>query len=231
MTKKAFYIFMMVLAIGITMTACAIGGTGMDLTTKQISSPAVIVRAEAEKNLEAPSYNDSDCQVDELKVFEVPRLVLFDHHRLTDPFQRTLHIDINGLQIPLSGATVTLKVETQTSYPELGTDQDHRIPIWVETIWIDADETAHPAGSSFTFSHTFTETVATSADQPIHTPFGYFRYQIIVKDGGDETVLYEFHQENAFLIENQCMSEWRVEVDGAQKVAVNAKAFDFVTPS
>lgn len=227
MRKKIFFSLLIVIVLGMATLACVNHGIRLTLPSSRASFPTVIVRADSWESHEVGSDTGSHCQINESEVVEVPRLVLFDHHRLTDPVQRTLYIDVSGLQISSSGAIVTLLVETQFEYPELNGSHENCIPVWEATTVIDAADTAHPAESSVTFSHTFTELVNISTDRQIPMPTGYFRYQVIVKDSEDGTTLYEFQKDHAFLIENQCMSEWRAEIVETPKVVMDERNIYF----
>ena len=128
---------------------------------------------------------------------EIPHLILFRNDALTEEAQRTLNIEISGIQLPSPGATVSLQVETQQGDPDMGDRQGNRIPVWQASAWLVSE-------STISFTHTFTESVIIDGER-VRTPSGYFRTKITIEGSGDlqNTTLYTFVQDYTFLMENQ----------------------------
>ena len=175
---------------------------------EQTSPTMVILQAGSGETIQFQTNNGITRQGVKPEVTQIPRLTLFQNHLLTNASQRTLQITINGLHIPSPGATVTLLVETQEKSaefldPSLDSYQKKRIPLWWASSWIAPSEGKDLKGSSLSISQTFDETVSRSVGQ-IGTPTGYFRYLITISSTGDstDTILYEFQQDYAFLMEN-----------------------------
>jgi hypothetical protein len=142
---------------------------------------------------------------------DVPHLMLYRNGTLTAPDERTLILELAGLEIPPAGVTVTLRVETQGGDPDLGDRSERRIPVWRESQWIAASTGSPQAGGSALLKLEFDETVW-SGTRAVATPTGYFRYDVTVTDAS-RTVrgagrpsadpLYAFSQDYAFLMESQ----------------------------
>ena len=131
-----------------------------------------------------------------------------------------MQITISGLHIPSPGATVTLLVETQEKSPEffdpnMNSYEKKRIPLWQASAWIAPNQGKDSARSSLTLSQTFDETVSENLGQA-RTPTGYFRYRITITGTGDstDTILYEFQQDYAFLMENI----WTASLPGVHRL-------------
>jgi hypothetical protein len=135
---------------------------------------------------------------------ELPHLVLFRNGALTDPGERTLILEVSGIEVPPAGVTVTLEVETQHSDPDLGDDSSTGIPVWRESQWMANTSGVTLTGVTGAFSHTFDERV-NSGTETIATPTDYFRYEVAVieANGPLSNSLYTFSQDYVFLLESQ----------------------------
>jgi hypothetical protein len=94
---------------------------------------------------------------------DLPHLVLRRNGALTDPDERTLIVEVTGIEVPPAGVTVTLKVETQHGDPDLGGDSGPRIPVWRESRWITNISGFTQTGVTAVFVHEFDETVVSGA--------------------------------------------------------------------
>ena len=204
MAKRILYIGMIITII-VTIWLIYLDSTPeIDRAQAQTGSALVTLQAGSGETIEFQTQNGITRQGVKPTVSQIPRLILYHNHMLTEVSQRTLHLSIQGLQIPPPGATVNLLAETQEKSaeyydPDLDSYQKKRIPVWEASAWMAAAE----GGSSLTLSQTFENTLP-GADRPVHTPTGYFRYHITISAAGDSTntVLYEFERDHAFLMEN-----------------------------
>jgi len=195
MAKKIFWMSLMVMALAIASLACDMSGSEMLLDPEpelaQASLPGVTLRASSGVSIEFQTRNGISHEGSTAEVFTIPHLTLYRNHLLTGSDQRTLAIEVAGIQVPPSGAIVSLMVETQTVDLDAGSDQGQRIPVW--------SESARMEGNSISFEHTFTEKIMNNG-QLVNTPTGYFRYEIKIENDSD--LLYTFERDNAFLLEN-----------------------------
>jgi hypothetical protein len=133
---------------------------------------------------------------------DVPQLVLTRNERLTDSAERTLSVELSGIQVPPTGATLVLTVETQHADPDR--DASQRIPVWRES-WSIANSTGiTQTGVTASLTHTF-EADLNAGPGAIAAPTDYFRVRVVVFDAGQagDAPLYAFEQNQAFLMERQ----------------------------
>jgi hypothetical protein len=164
----------------------------------------VKLQAATGRTIEFQTQNRIDRFGTEPERFDLPHLTLFSNNLLTDPVLRTLNLEVVGLQVPPSGATVSLQVETQHGEPVPGEARWERIPVWQETRVIPAHNEGDQPEERVTFTLEFTENTVNAGEQ-VRTPSDYYRYQIRVTGVDDlaNTTLYNFGQDYAFLLENQ----------------------------
>jgi hypothetical protein len=195
MAKKIFCMGLMVMALTIATLACDISGSEMVLDPEpelaQVSLPGVSLWASSGASIEFQTRNGISHEGSAAEIFNIPHLILYHNHLLSRSDQRTLTIEVSGIQAPPFGATVSLMVESQTVDPDAGLDQGQRIPVWFELARLEGD--------SITFEHTFTEKIKNNGEL-VNTPTGYFRYEIKIENDSD--LLYTFQGDNAFLLEN-----------------------------
>jgi hypothetical protein len=156
---------------------------------------------------------------------DVPHLVLHRNGALADPSERTLIVEVTGIEAPPAGATVTLSIETQHEDPDLDGEPARRLPVWRASQWIANTTGTTQTGVTAVFLHEFGETVG-SGSEAITTPTDYFRVEILVT-GAQHPVtdaLYVFNQEYAFLMENQ----WLVPLPEVQEAAPGAAPDELV---
>jgi hypothetical protein len=138
------------------------------------------------------------------QTLELPHLVLLRNGALSDADERTLIVELTGIDVPPGGVTVTLAIETQHGDPDPGSDAEQRILVWREERRIAGLPAVTRTNVSVTWQHEFTSTV-TSAGETIATPTDYYRYEITVtsQESPSAGALYQFSAETAALMENQ----------------------------
>jgi hypothetical protein len=148
-----------------------------------------------------------------------PYLILYRNGLLTESPERTLIVTVTGFPIPVSGVTVSLEVWTQHGSPDLGPGYDESISVWRESQRIQNADGIHQESGSAVFVREFTERTV-SGTESIATPTDYFQYDVTVTDADHPVTdpLYVFHQDHAFLMENQ----WRVRLPKVKEAADGA---------
>jgi hypothetical protein len=152
------------------------------------------------------------------RTLELPHLVLFRNGVLSDAAERTLILEVTGIDVPPTGVTVTLTVETLHSDPD-SANRDQRIPVWQASRRIAATSGLTQTNVIVTFVHKFDGTILLGTEA-IATPTDYFRYDVTVMDANHPLAdpAYTFSEEYAFLMENQWIAplpEVRQESPGA----------------
>lgn len=193
--------------------------------------PAVTLRASSGASIPF-STEDSSGTLPETR--EVPHLVLYRNGALTGPHERTLIVEVVGIQVPAPGVTVTLTVETQHGDPDpVGgpgssrgaqtsqlsfiqgdSERKGRIPVWREARWIASPPDAPEGGARVVFEHTFDEVVI-SGTRTLATPTDYFRYDLEVSDPRHPL---HIDQDYAFLMENH----WIAPLPEVEEAAMGA---------
>jgi hypothetical protein len=146
---------------------------------------------------------------------DIPRLVLHRNGALTAPDERTLIVEVTGIEVPPPGVTVTLRVETQHGDPDLRDGSDSRIPVWRESQWIANTSGSTQMGVTAVFVLAFDVTV-TVGSETIPTPTDYFRYDVTVINAGFAT--HTLSADHAFLMESQ----WVAPLPQVQEVSDGA---------
>ena len=131
---------------------------------------------------------------------DIPHLVLMRNAQLTSPGERSIKISVNGIQIPQSGAIVTLKILTQHLTHQISNGIQEHILVWEETRFIPNITN----NQGIDFERVFTDQTAGKFGQ-FKTPADYYQVDIHITslDQNKENPIYHFHQNYAFLIENQ----------------------------
>jgi hypothetical protein len=168
------------------------------------SGPAVTSRAASRATAVFMTQNGQAVGDVPSQASDVPHLVLYRNGALTAPDERTLRVEVTGFEVPATGVTVTLQVETQHGDPDLGGSPDSRIPVWRASQWIAKPSGTARVGDRATFSLEFGET-AMSGAEAVATPTDYFRYDVVITDGDHPAThpLYAFGADYGFLMENQ----------------------------
>ena len=166
--------------------------------------PTVTLRAASGATIAFQTQNGETVDGAPARSLTLPHLVLTRNGALTDPEERTLIVEVTGVQVPTGGVTVTLEVMTQHEDPDTGSGK--RIAVWRESQWIGIAQGSTQASATAVFSRVFTETV-TCGSAMIPTPTDYFRYDITVLDTDHPAAnpLHVLAQDHAFLMESQWM--------------------------
>ena len=89
---------------------------------KGYPAPAVTVRAASQATIRFRTQNGEREGGVPPETRDLPHLVLQRNGALTDPKERTLLVEVTGIDVPPAGVTVTLSVETQHGDPDPHTD-------------------------------------------------------------------------------------------------------------
>ena len=182
-------------------------------------SPAVTVRAVSEATIQFRTQNGEKVEGEPPQTWDLPQLVLQRNGALTDPQERTLLVEVTGIEVPPAGVTVTLSVETQHADPDLHSDSSPRIRVWRESQWLANPTGGTRTGVTAVLRHTFNETVLTNTGT-ISTPTDYYRYDLFLTDAHNPATSprHVFSRDYAFLMENQ----WVVRLPDVQEASVGA---------
>jgi len=183
------------------------------------SMPTVTLRAASGATIAFVTQNGQTADDVPPQTLNLPHLVLHRNGRLTGPQERTLIVEISGIEVPPAGVTVTLEIETQHGDPDPGDGYDERIPVWRESQRIANTSGFTQTGVTASFVHAFDETVV-SATGSVPTPTDYFRYEVAVLDADHPLAapLHVFDQDYAFLMESQ----WLVQLPEVQEESAGA---------
>jgi hypothetical protein len=187
------------------------GGAGLLFRTPEpsglaqaVSVPTATLRAASGAAITFVTQNGQTVGEVPPQALELPHLVLDRNGTLTESDERTLIVEVIGIDVPPDGVTVTLKVESQHGDPDLGGGSDNRIPVWDESQRIANTLGVTHTGVTAVFVHEFDATVISGTER-MPTPTDYFRYDITVL-GTNHSVanpLHAFSEDYAFLMENQ----------------------------
>ena len=181
------------------------------------SALAVTLRAASGKTIDFVAQNGRSMGVAPLAL-DLPHLVLYRDGRLTERQERTLIVEVSGFQVPPSGVTIALRVETQHGDPDLGGGSENRISVWQESQSVAHTQGGAQTGVTAVFVHEFPGMRVSGADTRA-TPTGYFRYEIAVV-GESQAASHPMYvsADYAFLMENQ----WTVSLPETQEVSNGA---------
>ena len=177
--------------------------------------PNVKVRASSGTKIRFKTQNGLTINGQESETIELPHLVLYRTGELTEPETRTLIVEVSGIKIPNSGATITLELFTQHGDPDQENLVANQITVLRESRWIPGDRTGG-RNIPLEFEYEFRESVF-SGFGSMPTPTDYYGYEINVTDHQHppSDPLYSFSKEIAFLLENQ----WEVILPTVDKVS------------
>jgi hypothetical protein len=200
-------------------------GSGSSSASRVADVPTATLRAASGATITFKTHNGRTIDDAPPQILALPHLVLFRNGALTDPNERTLIVEVTGIEVPPAGVTVTLQVETQHGDPVLGYDSGKRIPVWGESRWIANTSAFTQTGVTTVFTHEFDETVI-SGTEPIATPTDHFRYDISVTDVDHPLAdpLHAFGEDYAFLMENQ----WIAPLPEVQETSTGAAPDELV---
>jgi hypothetical protein len=172
------------------------------------SVPTATLRAASGATIRFRTQNGRTRNGVPAQMANLPHLVLYRDGALTAPDERTLIVEVTGIEVPPTGVTITLKVETQHGDPDLGGDPTNRIPVWRESQWIANHLGFTQTDVTAIFAHEFDETV-TSGAETIATPTDYFRYHIALIDAEHpaSNPLHSFGEDYGLLMENQWIAQ------------------------
>ena len=180
------------------------------------AGPAVTLHAASERTVRFLTHNGETIGDAPTQAISLPHLVLYRNGALTPPEERTLIVEISGLQVPPPGVTVSLELETQHWDPDSGTNVGalQTIPVWRASQWFGNTSTVTQTVGAAVFAHTFTATIR-SGVETVATPTDYYRYHIRVTnaDGSNAVTAPAFSAEYAFLVENQ----WRAPLSSVRE--------------
>ncbi|MGD8599482.1 MAG: hypothetical protein PVJ26_20890 [Anaerolineae bacterium] len=167
-------------------------------------APTITLQSASGQTIEFETQNGEVVEGVPPETRDLPHLVLRRNGVLADPGERTLSLEVTGIEVPPSGVTITLNVETQHGDPDVDDDSPPRIPVWRESQRIANTTGITQTGVAVVFRHGFGETVR-SGSEAIATPTGYFRYDLLVTDAQQPVTdaRYAFSQDYAFLMESQ----------------------------
>ena len=189
------------------------------LVPRTASMPTVTLRAASGATIAFVTQNGQTADDVPPQTLNLPHLVLYRNGELTEPQERTLIVEISGIEVPPAGVTVTLEIETQRGDPDPGDGYGERIPVWRESQRIANTSGSTQTGVTASFVHAFDETVV-SATGSIPTPTDYFRYKVAVLDADHPLAdpLHVLGQDYAFLMESQ----WIVQLPEVQGESAGA---------
>ena len=188
-------------------------------------SPAVTVRAASGALIRFKTQNGEKVGGVPPETWDLPHLVLQRNGGPTDPQERTVLVEVTGIEVPPAGVTVTLTIETQHGDPDTHTDSPPRIQVWRESQRILNASRDTQADVTVVLEHVFDETVLTDAGA-LATPTDYFRYDLVVTDALHPATnpRYTFSRDHAFLMENQ----WVAPLPAVREASVGAAPDELV---
>lgn len=181
-----------------------------------IAKARVEISAASGEVIEFRTQNGKEAAGKPSQKHSIPHLVLQRNGSQTQPKERSLSINVSGLPVPPSGATISLEVSTQHKMKERGHESPEHILVWQEIRWIPGSLSSSVNEHSVHFETLFKDLVIVNSQQ-ITTPTDYFQIDIRMTDPGHprNDPLFQYSQEYAFLMENQ----WLVDLPGAPGAA------------
>lgn len=167
---------------------------------------SVVIEAANGQTVSYMSNNGADRGQERSMERDIPRMVLLNNGKLTDPMERTLRIVLTGLEVPVLGFSIHLEVETQLGDPDVGGGAFNRIKVWeIEREYQQSDSTQEMA-----FEYTFGQNLSLNSAQSETTPTGYYRVHITISEnspsetsGPSNRAESVVEVDYAFLLENQ----------------------------
>lgn len=164
-------------AVGLPLAAESAQGSPLSQPT---AIPAATLRAASGAIIPFVTQNGETIADVPPQARELPHLVLFRNGALTSPDERTLIVQISGIEVPPAGVTVTLELETQHKNPDAGNDPSQRISVWRASRWM-ANTVGVTRTGTAVFVHQFAEAVPSGSGM-IATPTDYLWYEVTVVD-------------------------------------------------
>ncbi|MEA3440914.1 MAG: hypothetical protein U9R58_11595 [Chloroflexota bacterium] len=181
----------------------SVAGQITSITPDKAGSSVILV-ASSGKTIWYKTNNGVNVDQAPSEAYRIPHLVLNRNAQPTLPEERTLLVSITGLKIPADGVSVSLKIETQHSDPDMGNGAEKRIVVWETTRWVLSGHGDDQTSNSIDFRIEFERTI-TSQGGTILTPTDYYRYEISLSDRSGK-LLGSFSSDFAFLLENQWLA-------------------------
>jgi hypothetical protein len=188
-------------------------------------SPAVIMRAASGATIGFRTQNGEKVDGVPSETWDLPHLVLRRNGALTDPQERTVLVEVTGIEVPPAGVTVTLSVQTHHGDPDSHTDSPPRIYVWRESQRIVNASGSIQTGVTVVLEHMFDGTVLTDTGA-LATPTDYYRYNLVVTDALHPATnpRYTFSRDYAFLMESQ----WVAPLPEVREASVGAAPDELV---
>ena len=205
MTARIFTLFLLVLISNfITFRPIEIESEAASPHPQLTSAPTVTLRAASGAAIEFVTQNGRPRGQNLPQSLGIPHLVLYRNGELTDPSERTLIVEVSGIEVPPTGVTLVLEVETQHGDPDLSGDRESRISIWRATQQLTNTAGFTQTGVTAIFTYQFKDSL-TSGTGKIATPTDYMRYDFAVMDTRypDSSPLHAINGDFALLLENQ----------------------------
>jgi hypothetical protein len=176
----------------------------IDQASQLTLTPIVNLRAVSGVQIEFLPQNGRTKDTSPPKTITIPHLVLYRNGELTGPSERTLIVEVAGLDVPPTGLTVIFGIETQHGDPDRDGEQDKRISIWRATKRITNSTGFTQTELTTVFTYEFKDKV-TSGAKKIATPTDYLRFDFAVVDARNPEAgpLFELSADFAMLLENQ----------------------------
>jgi len=166
--------------------------------------PAAQLSAASGATIEFRTQNNQTLEGVPSEIRRIPHLVLHRNGEPTPAEERTLHVNLAGIDVPPGEITLTLTIETQHTDPDLAGSSAHRIQVWQEEKPIANTTGVTQTLANVEFVVEFPPTLRTGS-AVVATPTDYFRYLITLSDGKTiSKTLYA--REHAFLMEDQVVA-------------------------
>jgi hypothetical protein len=208
-TTRRFVFVLLAVAFLASSAFSSVAESGLPSTSPQSAvQPTVTLQAASRTTAAFMTQNGATVGGVLSEASDLPHLVLYRSGALTPAEERTLIVEVTGLQVPTAGATVTLKIETQHRDPDFAEETGPRLSVWQASQPLTRLGYAPKRALTALFVHEFRATVPSGAGS-LATPTDYFRYEVTVTDADHPSTdpLYAFNQEYAFLMENQWVAQ------------------------
>ena len=127
------------------------------------AKPSVALQAGSGASIEFIPQNGRTVDRVPPQKLNLPHLVLYRNGELTNPDERTVIVEVSGIEVPPPGITVTLALETLHQDPDQGGIDRSRISVLRESKWIPNSETITHTDITVTFVHEFSARVVSGA--------------------------------------------------------------------
>jgi hypothetical protein len=197
-------LWLAVFAVVLSALANPVSAMTSDEMLETPQTPSLRLQAASGLTIDFQTQNGQTVVGNAPEAKEIPYLVLFRNGKLAGAAERTLQVNLGDLDVPASGLTVALKVETQHGDPDRGGLEKDRITVWEHSEWIPSSESK----ISLSFEKVFNGT--TNLDGVwVTTPTDYFRTEVAIYQGRDRTgePMVAAVEDFAFLMESQWVAK------------------------